>query len=297
MTYDVVIGFDASEGAEDALKLGSWIATAARRDPLVVSVYQEDVIPVLPGIGSEWDREMRAEAGQHLERAKRLLGAAADETVFRAVGSTSAAKALDTVATERNASAVVVGSTRRGALRRVSSSHTADRLLHGAPCPVLLAPRGVRDRELSPLSDVGCAYVPTPEGRLALRQAAVLAYRSGARLKVYTAPAQGPRRSSSATARSHAASLREFLMESATDAVAKLPGRPEVSVHILEGNVVEGLSALEEEDCQVLVCGSRGYGPVGRVLLGGVSSRLVRSAATPLLVVPRGAKEPVPSTP
>ena len=41
-------------------------------------------------------------------------------------------------------------------------------------------------------------------------------------------------------------------------------------------------------DVDVLVCGSRGYGPVRRVLLGGVAARLIRRAAAPVVVVPRG---------
>jgi nucleotide-binding universal stress UspA family protein len=35
--------------------------------------------------------------------------------------------------------------------------------------------------------------------------------------------------------------------------------------------------------------GSRGYGPLRAVLLGSVSSALVRSARSPLVVVPRAA--------
>jgi nucleotide-binding universal stress UspA family protein len=42
-----------------------------------------------------------------------------------------------------------------------------------------------------------------------------------------------------------------------------------------------------ERDVDLLVCGSRGYGPVRRVLLGTVSSALVRQASVPTLVVPR----------
>jgi len=38
-----------------------------------------------------------------------------------------------------------------------------------------------------------------------------------------------------------------------------------------------------------MVCGSRGYGLVRQVLLGGVSMRLVRAAACPVVVTPRSA--------
>jgi nucleotide-binding universal stress UspA family protein len=40
----------------------------------------------------------------------------------------------------------------------------------------------------------------------------------------------------------------------------------------------------------LLVVGSRSHGPVRRLLLGSTSTRLVREAACPLLVVPRSAE-------
>ncbi len=58
---------------------------------------------------------------------------------------------------------------------------------------------------------------------------------------------------------------------------------------MLEGDVVGELAALDERDVDLLVCGSRGYGPARRVLLGGVSTALVRRAAAPVMVVPRSA--------
>jgi nucleotide-binding universal stress UspA family protein len=58
-----------------------------------------------------------------------------------------------------------------------------------------------------------------------------------------------------------------------------------VDWQVLEGDVVERLSDLDEVDA--LFCGSRGYGPARRVLLGGVSTRLMRRARRPVVVVPR----------
>ena len=59
---------------------------------------------------------------------------------------------------------------------------------------------------------------------------------------------------------------------------------------LLEGDVVERLAGLGPDDVDLLVCGSRGYGPPRRVLLGGVSSRLVRRAKVPVAVVPRAGR-------
>jgi nucleotide-binding universal stress UspA family protein len=72
----------------------------------------------------------------------------------------------------------------------------------------------------------------------------------------------------------------------------RAPSMPKVPAtgELLEGDVVDELAALDDREVDLLVCGSRGYGPVRRVLLGGVSSRLIRRAACPVVVVPRCAE-------
>jgi nucleotide-binding universal stress UspA family protein len=44
--------------------------------------------------------------------------------------------------------------------------------------------------------------------------------------------------------------------------------------------------ACEEIGADLLVAGSRGYGPVMRVLIGSVSTQLLHKAPCPVLVVP-----------
>jgi nucleotide-binding universal stress UspA family protein len=44
------------------------------------------------------------------------------------------------------------------------------------------------------------------------------------------------------------------------------------------------------ENVDLLICGSRGYGPTRAVLLGGVSRRVTREARCPVIVLPRGAE-------
>ncbi len=39
-----------------------------------------------------------------------------------------------------------------------------------------------------------------------------------------------------------------------------------------------------------MIMGSRGYGPLRAALLGGVSHALVRKAACPVIILPRGSK-------
>jgi len=63
--------------------------------------------------------------------------------------------------------------------------------------------------------------------------------------------------------------------------------------HVLRhGDPVDALAAVSE-DADLLLLGSRGYGPRRAVLLGGVSGRVVRTAACPVIVVPRGIAVPL----
>ncbi len=48
-----------------------------------------------------------------------------------------------------------------------------------------------------------------------------------------------------------------------------------------------GFDAPLDQDEAAEVAGSRGYGPVARVLLGSVSTQLIHKAPCPVLVVPR----------
>ena len=54
------------------------------------------------------------------------------------------------------------------------------------------------------------------------------------------------------------------------------------------GGPVETLVELTHR-VDLLVVGSRGWGPIRRILLGSTAARLIREAACPVLVLPRGA--------
>jgi nucleotide-binding universal stress UspA family protein len=75
-------------------------------------------------------------------------------------------------------------------------------------------------------------------------------------------------------------------------AAAGVPPQLEPEAVVVEGDVVERLAELGPDEVDMLVCGSRGYGPIRRVLLGGVSARLVRRSRLPVMVVPRASAGP-----
>ena len=68
---------------------------------------------------------------------------------------------------------------------------------------------------------------------------------------------------------------------------------PETDAILLKGEPAKAL-ADAGGDLDLLVAGSRGYGPLHHVLLGSVSARLMRTCPCPLIVVPRGVPSPTP---
>jgi nucleotide-binding universal stress UspA family protein len=71
------------------------------------------------------------------------------------------------------------------------------------------------------------------------------------------------------------------------DAVAELPSELRALPVLETGNPVERLLEVAEVGVDLLVLGSRGFGPVMRLLIGSVSSRVIRGAPCPVMVVPR----------
>jgi nucleotide-binding universal stress UspA family protein len=285
----VVAGFDGSPSGEDALVLARACARVLDAG-LVVATVHPSPAPISPGrVDAEWvaDRHRAAEAV--LDDARAALSGADGDVQYRMVSSTSAAHGLHDLAEELDASVIVVGSSSAAAQRRLFAGSTADRLLAGSRAPVGVAPEGFRDRHISVLQRIGVAFVDTPDGHAALDLAVRLAVRVRATLTLYSVLAGEAELVMPVIGRdaehAFAATAQDRFQRALDLALAGIPAEVPATSRILTANVVDVLAELDEVD--VLFCGSRGYGPARRVLLGGVSSRLVRRARSPVIVVPR----------
>jgi nucleotide-binding universal stress UspA family protein len=285
----VVVGYDGGPGAADALRLGVGWASELGSPAIVVTVYPGPA-PISPGrVDAEWVADRRAEAEHLLDEARRL--AATNEVEVRALGSGSASHGLQDVAEELEASLIVLGSPERPQPPLLTAT-TGDRVIAGAPCPVSIPPNGWRDRPARELRRIGVAFVPTPDGREALRTAAVFARRVNAQLHVVTVVAEEAevmsyRIGQDAEQRYVSAAQEEF-QRSIEDAIAELAPDLTASGEVLVGgDVVKTFAGLRDTSFDALFMGSRGYGPIRRVLLGGVSARLMRQLDVPAVVVPR----------
>jgi nucleotide-binding universal stress UspA family protein len=279
----ILVGFDGSEGGRDALALARTLAVAVEAEVLVVSVIPYGPFPVgfVPLQG-----EAARDAEPLMEEARDVL--AGLDFKAQAYGGGSAAWVMSDYAERGEADLIVVGSPHRGAVGRVFVGSVANSLLHGAACPVAVAPRGYgqQRRDLPPRL-IGVAYDGTPESKVALRHAEALALELRAVLRLLTVvhPAQvtampGPAGYVPAVPPEPDRVLLEGI-KSVSDQV-QVEGRR------LDGPPAATLAAACEDDVDLLVVGSRGYGPTLRVLLGSVSTELAHTAPCPVLVTPRG---------
>jgi nucleotide-binding universal stress UspA family protein len=213
-----------------------------------------------------------------LERERQATGVDARVTAFC---SDSPGPGLHLEAEQAKADLLVVGSCMRGALGRAALGDDTRAALNGAPCAVAVAPKGyaLRDR---PIRTVGVAYNATPESIHALAAARELAAANHATihvLEVVTMP-------STVYAGFIASGLGETIDAMLEDARANLDQLSGVETHAVYGLAGEELAAFGDE-VDVLVVGSRGYGPIRRMMVGSTTDYLERHGRCPLLVLPR----------
>ena len=223
--------------------------------------------------------------------AEQLLAqGAVPDAMRRVIGARSAAEGLHELAEDTHASLLAVGVTHRGTLGRLVPGSVGEHLLHGAPCPVAVVPGDFTE---GPVRTVGVAYANSEESAAALRAGEDLARRFGARLIVITV--LDPSLSFAAApgipyvTGDLLAELEQRLKLDTQQVVDALASELDTDVRFLVGPAGKTLVDACQDDVDLLVTASRGYGPANSVLLGSVSRHLVDHAPCPVVVVPRDA--------
>lgn len=204
------------------------------------------------------------------------------------VTSSSPGRGLHETAERTGADLIVVGSCGRSMLGRAMLGDDARAALNGAPCAVATAARGYAESPV-PLASIGVGYDGSSESETALAAARAIAarHRSLVRaLHVVTLP-------SYAFAGVAAPSLGETIELMVGDAQADLDKLSDVQGRALYGLPGEELASFGEE-VDMLVIGSRSYGPIRRLMLGSTSGYLQHHARCSLLVLPRSTAESAP---
>jgi nucleotide-binding universal stress UspA family protein len=280
MSATILVGYDPRSRDRAPVEFGVTLAELSGARLIVASVQAgEPLIGPFPGTALPFavepvDEDLVADCSPALAALEPQLRARGITVECRAINGVSAARALRQAAEAADVGLLVVGSGRH--VRALGS--TAERLLHGAPCPVAAVPR---DWTARPLRTIAAAVAGADGDRDVIEAARGLARIAHARLRVLTVLHIIP---AGDTEDEFVARAEQALRE----AVA---GDDEVEVEVgaFVGEPVEVLLELSER-LDLYVCGSRGYGPLRAVLLGSVSRRLAAESRCPVIVLPHGVQ-------
>jgi nucleotide-binding universal stress UspA family protein len=260
MFETIIVGYDGSDGADDALNLANRLARPSTQITAVCVT------------------ERRT-----MQTAGRLAAPPHDsgqQVAARAYVSPAVADGLHGCAQELGADLIVVGSSHRGALGRLLLGDDARRTLHGAACPVATAPRGYRDEE-GIISAIGVAYDAGDESRAAMELATGIAAATGASVRAVQVIAAAPALAYAFASGSASETLKRelFLAQSRLGAFGDVEGTA------ITGDPAEELLRLARE-VDLFALGLVQHGPAHRLLLGSITEALASRSPRPLLLVP-----------
>ena len=280
----IVVGHDHRAGGADALALAKVIA-----DTTGASLVLAGVIPVGMAPG---DVEVVWREEEHAYGEKVRSAAESADGEARVFHSHSVARGISDLAEEIDADLIVVGSSRRGKVGRILAGDIALQVLHGAHCSVAVAPIGYGDAPHA-LDSIVVGVDGAPEAHAAVVAAVELAGAARAQATLVSVmqpprPVFGKGGGAMGIGELKAA-MREQLEKELEHAASRFGPGAQPERELVEGDPAEALRHAAEGK-SLLIVGSRGHGPLGRVLLGSTDAALLRSASTPLVVLPRRAK-------
>lgn len=279
MFKHVMVGIDGEAGDRDGVALAKLLLADGGRLTLA---------HIYPGETYAWRGSNPAYATVEEEDARALLERARTEERVDADlhyrGNSSVGKGLHVLAEELGADVLVLGSSRHGLMHRVMIGDHTHAALNGAPCAVAVAPAGYA-AETKLMREVGVGYNGSPESEHALAVARELAAAYGAKLSAFEAV-------SVPTFVVHGRTAVDTepisdLVEQARERIAALRG---VEAHAAYGAPAEELTVYSAS-LDLLVVGSRDYGPIGHLMHGSTSEQLAHSARCPLLVLTRASRK------
>jgi nucleotide-binding universal stress UspA family protein len=281
---NVLVGVDGKPYGRDAIALASRLAGAEGKLTLA-NVHAGDFHPVSalsPGILEE----ERKASKELLERERAQSGV---EAKLVSVIAYSPGEGLHREAEEQGADLLVVGSCSRSAFGRAMIGDDTRAALNGSPCAVAIATRAYSAHP-TPLAKVGVAYNGSAESKRALAAAIEVAKPTRASV-VALEVVSIPTFAFGGVSTPPLGDTINVLLREAEARMAELPGVEGRAVYGLPG---EELAAFGEE-VDLLVVGSRSYGPLRRLVLGSTSEYLERHARCSLLVLPRLDEDDQPS--
>jgi len=291
----IVFPTDFGETAQSALRVAAAMAGYYKAQLDVVTVVDSTVYAYAGYPFATLAQDLMKSAEEQLEQLK-LPEEAKGVTVKRFVLSGSAGHEITDHARRHSADLIVMATHGRGAVARFFLGSIADKVLHSAPCSVLV----LRKPEESAKEHAKAAkkkgqpvtkiLVPTdfsPTSQLAVNRAIALTEDYDAELVVLHVIDDD-------LISTHVQAEREMILKqiqqhALSEMKAMLPKDLVDNFHTIgavkRGNPAKVIPAFaESHECDLIVMGSHGRTGLGRVLLGSVADGVVRNAKCPVFI-------------
>ena len=280
----VIVATDGREQSDAALVAGRLLA--ADKDALrVASVLQpmpimtpEVTLPISPDV--EASRRADLKRGVQIQMARAWSGDLADVELYEGDPATTIAR----LAHESNASMIVAGLGRHRVIDRLFGNETALRLVRVSAVPVLAVTNGLTHAPRRIVVAIDYSETSLRAARLALDVAASSA-------TVYLAHV-APRDSTLYDWNGWGSSYKQDAGEALQKIREQLRVPPGMILQrvVLQGDpATELLAFATSVNADLIATGSHGHGFVTRMLIGSVTTRILRCATCSVLTVPHAA--------
>jgi nucleotide-binding universal stress UspA family protein len=284
----LVIGYLATSGGADALSLGVRLArTLGAVIDACIILPPDRAVPALAATGG-YDDLLAEQAEKWL--ADGIASVPNDVVAHGHVSfDDSFADGLIREAGRLEADAIVVGGSGGGLAGSYSLGSVVNELLHSAPVPVAVAPRGARDSTIERVREVTCAIGERQGADLLLDTAVRISKAADAPLRLVSLvaldPTFGALRGDEDAVRERALAHARHTLETAK---MGLPEGFPVTSTIVDGPTVEAaVSQLEWHDGDLIMVGSSRLSMPKRLFLGSTAAKMLRVLEVPMVVVPR----------
>jgi nucleotide-binding universal stress UspA family protein len=284
----IAVGVDGYPEGRDAAALGAAIAGVTGAELMLVAVHPNPLVPMPSGM--DW-KSLRKEAERMLRDVRDSL---APDARIMAETDLSIPRALHRVVRRDHRDLLVVGSSRNAPEGRVRIGKRTRQLLCHFECALAIAPRGLQTQPSFGIRRIGVGYEGGHESDAALALAGSIAVAAGAELDVrgvvddrIPVLVRSALSGLVSTEWTDVIAEEEQRLNDQALARARATGAT-ASLEVLRGRPADALLALSR-DVDLLVIGSRRWGPAARVLLGSTGEALLHDAACPVLAVPRPA--------
>ncbi len=286
----VLVALKPLEGGESALAMAQWLASRTDRELHLLSVVELlDVNAVAAGalpLPAAYYEHERAEAAERLHEQLKA-GPQAGLSCRVDVLEGSASSAIARVGRERGAAFVVVGTGRHAVLGRFLHGERALDVVRGATGMVVVVPPVAR----TPLTHAMVAIDFSQASLRAARSALALLQPGGRLSLVHVRSAVKPSDESIGWWDNAYERRARLMLAQFAEALPVVEGVTVQSV-FLRGDAVDTLlSFVNHEGVDLLVCGRRRHPLMERILVGSVSTALVRRAPCSVLVAPELATD------